>query len=147
MKLEIVPMTKKTAKDAAELETLCFPLPWSERSLSDMAENENASFLCALADGVFAGYAGMLCVLDEGQICNVAVVPSFRRLGVGRALMEAQIDAARSRGLSFMTLEVRASNLAAQSLYENQGWRRVGVRKSFYERPREDAYLYDYTIE
>ena len=46
-----------------------------------------------------------------------------------------------------MTLEVRASNLAAQSLYENQGWRRVGVRKSFYERPREDAYLYDYTIE
>ncbi len=140
-------MTKETARDAAELETLCFPLPWSERSLCDMTENENASFLCAFADGVFAGYVGMLCVLDEGQICNVAVSPRFRRQGIGRALMEAQIRAARSRGLSFMTLEVRAGNLAAQALYEKQGWKKVGVRKNFYERPREDAFLYDYTIE
>jgi ribosomal-protein-alanine N-acetyltransferase len=147
MKFEILPMTKETAKDAAELETLCFPLPWSERSLCDMVENGSASFLCAFCDGMFAGYAGMLCVLDEGQICNVAVMPEFRRLGVGRALMEAQIKAARDRGLSFMTLEVRASNLAAQTLYETQGWRKVGVRKNFYERPREDAFLYDYIIE
>ena len=147
MSIDILPMTKETAREAAELEKLCFPQPWSEKSLSDMASSENASFLCAFCEGAFAGYAGMLCVLDEGQICNVAVLPAFRRMGVGKALMEAQIEAARSRGLSFMTLEVRAGNLAAQSLYETQGWRKVGVRKNFYERPREDAFLYDYTIE
>ena len=111
-----------------------------------MAENPNASFLCAFSDGVFSGYAGMLCVLDEGQICNVAVCPAFRRMGVGAALMKAQAETAKIRGLSFMTLEVRAGNLAAQGLYEKYGWEKVGVRKNFYQKPREDAFLYNYYV-
>ncbi len=146
MAIEIKPMTAASAKAAAELEKICFASPWSEDSLLSAISHPNASFLCAFSDGVFAGYAGMLCVLDEGQICNVAVCPEFRRMGVGAALMKAQTEAARIRGLSFMTLEVRAGNLAAQGLYENNGWEKVGVRKNFYEKPREDAFLYNYYI-
>jgi ribosomal-protein-alanine N-acetyltransferase len=89
----------------------------------------------------------MLCVLDEGQICNVAVCPLFRRMGVGEALMEAQRKAAVSRGLSVMMLEVRASNIAAQGLYEKLGWEKVGVRKNFYSAPREDGVLYILYLE
>ncbi len=147
MKLDIVPMTAASAKDAAELEVLVFGSPWSEAALIAAAEHPNGSFLCAFCDGVFAGYAGMLCVLDEGQICNVAVSPAFRRMGIGAALMAAQVESARMRGLSFMTLEVRAGNLAAQGLYEKYGWKKVGVRKNFYAKPREDAFLYNYDLE
>ena len=85
----------------------------------------------------------MLCVLDEGQICNVAVCPAFRRMGVGEALMAAQREIARSRGITVMMLEVRASNTAAQCLYEKLGWEKLGTRKNFYSSPREDALLYN----
>ena len=142
-KIEILPMTKESAKNAAELEKICFSAPWSYEMLCKEGLCEQGEFLCAFVNGEFAGYAGMLCVLDEGQICNVAVCPLFRRMGVGEALMEAQRKAALSRGLSVMMLEVRASNTAAQRLYEKLGWERVGVRKNFYAGPREDGVLYN----
>ena len=111
--------------------------------LCSESENAEGEFLCAFVGGEFAGYAGMLCVLDEGQICNVAVCPPFRRMGVGEALMEAQRSAGLARGLSVMMLEVRASNAPAQRLYEKLGWEKVGVRKNFYTSPREDGVLYN----
>ena len=111
--------------------------------LCSESESAEGEFLCAFVDGEFAGYAGMLCVLDEGQICNVAVCPPFRRMGVGEALMAAQRRAGLARGLSVMMLEVRASNAPAQRLYEKLGWEKVGVRKNFYTAPREDGGLYN----
>ena len=142
-KIEIVPMTNASALFAAELEKLCFSAPWSYKMLCEASGSESGEFLCAFADGEFAGYAGMLCVLDEGQICNVAVCPRFRRMGIGEALMTAQRSAGLARGLSVMMLEVRASNAAAQSLYEKLGWEKVGVRRNFYSAPREDGVLYN----
>ena len=138
-----MPMTKESALYVAELEKLCFSAPWSYEMLCSESESAEGEFLCAFVGGEFAGYAGMLCVLDEGQICNVAVCPLFRRMGVGEALMEAQRKAAVSRGLSVMMLEVRASNTAAQKLYEKTGWEKVGVRKNYYSFPREDGVLYN----
>ena len=136
-------MTKESALLAAELEKVCFSAPWSYEMLCSEGLRGESEFLCAFADGEFAGYAGMLCVLDEGQICNVAVCPPFRRMGVGEALMTAQRNAGLIRGLSVMMLEVRASNTAAQRLYEKLGWEKVGVRKNFYCSPREDGVLYN----
>lgn len=136
-------MTSESAKNAAELETLCFSAPWSYEMLCKEAFCEQGEFLCAFVNGEFAGYAGMLCVLDEGQICNVAVCPPFRRMGVGEALMTAQRSAGVSRALSVMMLEVRAGNTAAQKLYEKLGWEKVGVRRNFYSHPREDGVLYN----
>ena len=141
--VEIVPMTKESALLAAELEKICFSAPWSYEMLCSEAESAEGEFLCAFVGGEFAGYAGMLCVLDEGQICNVAVCPHFRRMGVGEALMEAQRSAGLARGLCVMMLEVRASNAPAQRLYEKLGWEKVGVRKNFYTSPREDGVLYN----
>jgi ribosomal-protein-alanine N-acetyltransferase len=146
-KIEIVPMTKASAAYTAELEKICFSSPWSEEILCEAISRPESEFLCAFIDGEFAGYAGMICVLDEGQICNVAVCPLFRRMGVGEALMAAQRRAAVSRGLSVMMLEVRASNIAAQRLYEKLGWEKVGVRKNFYASPREDGVLYNLYLE
>ena len=136
-------MTKTSAEEAAALEKICFSSPWSADSLIEASGRADSSFLTAFVDGKFAGYAGMLCVLDEGQICNVAVCPAFRRMGVGEALMAAQREIALSRGITVMMLEVRASNSAAQRLYEKLGWEKLGTRKNFYSSPREDALLYN----
>jgi ribosomal-protein-alanine N-acetyltransferase len=142
-KIEIVPMTKASAAYTAELEKICFSSPWSEEILCEAISRPESEFLCAFIDGEFAGYAGMICVLDEGQICNVAVCPHFRRMGVGEALMQAQREAGEARDLSVMMLEVRAGNTAAQRLYEKMGWEKVGVRRNYYSNPREDGILYN----
>ena len=143
MELKILPMTPDSAVQAAALERECFSAPWREADFNEMLARPDAVFFCAFADAVFAGPADMLCVLDEGQICNIAVSPAFRRRGVGRALIAALIEEASRRALSVMMLEVRASNMAAQALYEASGFEKVGVRRAFYASPREDAYLYN----
>ena len=143
MKIETAPLTVDEADAAAALEARCFSAPWSREMIKAAVLQSDAAFLGAAVDGVFAGHVGMLCVLDEGQICNLAVAPAFRRMGVGSALLDAlKTDAAR-RGLAVLMLEVRASNTAAQALYEKSGFERVGVRRGFYANPREDAFLYN----
>lgn len=144
-KIEILSMTGSEAAEAAALERLCFSAPWSETAIREAAERDDTVFLAAYADGEFAGYAGMLCVLDEGHICNVAVMPQLRRRGVGRTLIEALKEEGRRRSLAVLMLEVRASNTAAQALYESAGFVRVGVRSLFYAAPREDAFLYNFS--
>ncbi|MBQ3275716.1 MAG: GNAT family N-acetyltransferase, partial [Oscillospiraceae bacterium] len=72
---------------------------------------------------------------------NLAVAEDARRRGVGRALTEAMLESARDRGLRFLTLEVRESNAPARALYEKTGFRPAGVRKNYYERPREDGVI------
>ena len=144
MNVEIRKIDSESAKLAAELEKLCFSEPWSEKAI--LEEAERGFFIAAYADGVFAGYAGMLCVLDERDVCNIATVPAFRGMGVGRALTQALIESAKETGASVIMLEVRKSNAAAISLYEKLGFTLVGERKNFYTLPREDALLYNYYI-
>ncbi|MFB0921525.1 MAG: ribosomal protein S18-alanine N-acetyltransferase, partial [Oscillospiraceae bacterium] len=86
------------------------------------------------------GYIGLMYVLDEGYISNVAVSPVYRRRGVADALIEALIERTKDT-LAFMTLEVRESNHAAKYLYSKHGFETVGKRKNYYDRPKEDALL------
>ena len=144
MNIEIRKIDAESAKLAAGLEKLCFSEPWSEKAI--LEEAERGYFVAAYIGGAFAGYAGMLCVLDERDICNVATVPEFRGMGVGKALVASLIESARDSGASVIMLEVRKSNAAAIALYEKAGFICVGERKNFYTRPREDALLYNYYI-
>ena len=98
-------------------------------------------FLLAEYDGAVAGYIGMMCVLDEGYISNVAVSPDYRRKGIGRLLVSEMLSRAEKKKLSFATLEVREHNESAIALYASAGFSPVGRRKNYYERPREDALL------
>jgi len=124
------------------IERQCFPDPWSRRMLEDTLRQSGTVMLSALAqDGRLAGYASMHMVLDEGYINNIAVAPACRRQGAGSALLLALERAAKKERLSFLTLEVRASNAAAQALYAKHGFVPVGRRKNYYAQPREDAVL------
>ena len=131
-------MSREHLCEVAQIENLCFSDPWSVESLELML-GEQAMGLVALEDGRVLGYVGMICVLDEGQIINVATHPDSRRRGVGRALMIAIEQSAKERGIVFLSLEVRESNTAARSLYSLLGWVECGIRKNFYSKPTENA--------
>ncbi len=137
--MTVVPMAECHLAALAEIEKACFHAPWSETMLRE--ELDKGIFLVAERDGQAIGYVGCQTVLDEGYITNVAVSPDCRRQGIGRALIEELAQRARAQGLSFVTLEARASNAPAIALYEGAGFVRVGVRKNFYTAPSEDAVL------
>lgn len=122
----------------AAIERECFAAPWSEAALAGLIENSGFAMI-AVEDGTVVAYGGMLTVLDEGQITNVATSAPYRRRGIGGALLLEMIKEARRRGLVSLSLEVRASNAAAISLYERHGFSVAGRRRGFYTHPREDA--------
>ena len=138
--IEIRRLTNEDIPFVAEIERLCFDEPWRERSLALLLDEKNAGFV-AILDGRVAAYGGMITVLDEGQITNIATHPDFRRLGLARQIMGA-IDAfSAERGIAFLSLEVREQNLAARSLYTSCGWSEAGLRKGFYSKPRDNAVI------
>ncbi len=126
----------------AALEAACFALPWTREGLAEELQNPQAHFLVAEADGAAAGYIGVQEICGEGYVTNVAVLPQYRRRGIGECLVREAIRGASERGCDFLSLEVRVGNEAAIRLYERLGFRRQGRRKNFYRDPTEDAYIY-----
>ena len=125
-----------------ELERCCFSLPWTREMLESQLPGPMHIFLVAEdADGTILGYVGMMHVLDEGYISNVAVRPEARRQGVADALIRELLHRSEALALRFVTLEVRAHNEPAQALYRKHGFAPVGLRPKYYEAPVEDAVL------
>jgi ribosomal-protein-alanine N-acetyltransferase len=142
MHVRIVPMNGDHLDEVAELERICFSVPWSRNMLAEELDNACAAFLVALDDtDRVVGYAGLLVVLDEGYITNIAVRPECRRQGIAKKLLKVFLDFAQAHRLAFLTLEVRASNYDAIALYGIHGFRSVGRRKNYYEHPKEDAII------
>ena len=115
-----------------------FSDPWSTQDFRDCVSF--ALFFVAEEWGErIGGYVVALEAADEGEILNLAVAPAGRRRGLGRALVEAMLDALRDRGVRQVYLEVRESNASARALYASGGFKEVGRRKAYYRRPVEDA--------
>lgn len=131
----------------AELEKMCFTHPWSEESVREELENENSRIFVAERGGVVVAYSGMQVAADEGYILNIAVHSALRRRGLGNAVINALIDAAKAEHLSFITLEMRETNLAAAALYTACGFEQVGRRRGYYMQPKEDAILMTLFLE
>ncbi len=139
--IEIRGMRKGDTKNLAQLDKVCFAVPWSEQAFSDEAENELATYLVACDGDKVIGYVGYWKVIDEGHITNVAVLPEYRRRGIASRLLEGIIKQAFEGGLCLLTLEVRKSNMAAQKLYEGFGFEALGERKDYYKKPTENAVI------
>ena len=129
------------------IEQQSFSVPWTEQMLRMQLQPDSHVFLTAEADGEVVGYVGMLYVLDEGYISNVAVRPDMRRRGAADALLSALEARARELRLSFLTLEVRSGNAPAIALYAKHGYRAAGRRNNYYEKPTEDALIMTLTLE
>ena len=134
---------EKDVAGIAELEKICFPHdPWSyDTILSDVTKNPSVQFIVAVAEDEIASYLGMMRILDEADIINVAVAPAFRRMHVAEAMLSAAIDIAIQNDIKSLTLEVRADNEPAIGLYEKFGFKREGIRKGYYSYDGMDAIL------
>ncbi len=125
-----------------KIEKACFSLPWTVEQLRSQLKDSQHEFIAAKDDeGRVLGYVGMMYVLDEGYISNVAVAPEARRQGISDELIGELMRRSRFLGLAFVTLEVRCGNAAAIALYKKHGFVPVGRRKNYYDFPREDAIL------
>ena len=124
-----------------EIEEELFSVPWTKEGFLTFLMKENGMFLVVEEKDRILGYCGLLTVLDEGDVTNVAVRRDRQREGIGNFLMESMICLAEERGITMIHLEVRAGNETAIRLYERQGFVRDGLRKGYYTDPTEDAVL------
>ena len=131
-------MEEDDVPKAAELEQEIFSMPWSKQGFLE-ALRQDTLFVTAWKGNQLAGYCGMYCSMEEGEITNVAVSKSLRRQGIGRKMLKYLLKQADRKGIARVVLEVRISNTSAIALYESLGFQNVGVRRGFYQRPKEDA--------
>jgi [ribosomal protein S18]-alanine N-acetyltransferase len=87
------------------------------------------------------GYGGIWLTVDEAHITTIASAPEVRGRGVGELVLNGLIDLALENGASFMTLEVRVSNVVAQNLYLKYGFDARGTRRRYYTDNNEDALI------
>lgn len=126
------------------IEALSFSNPWSDNTFRGEIQNTAVSFPMVVVrrpGETVVGYIVFWQIRDDVQVNNVAVHPDCRGLGLGEALMRYAIDRTREAGAAFMTLEVRQSNAPALALYKKLGFEVMGVRKNYYTKPDEDAYV------
>jgi ribosomal-protein-alanine N-acetyltransferase len=169
LSLVIKPMQPAHVPAVMEIERQAFPLPWPEHAYRhELTQNELAHYyvLCprrpspsqmgatvwgrlwqtihhgpASDTGAILGYGGFWLMYDEAHISTLAVRAGWRRGGLGELLLTTLLDEARLLGARRATLEVRVSNVAAQTLYAKYGFEQMGRRKAYYADNGEDALI------
>ncbi len=138
--MTVRPMTEADLGQVEAIEKTCFSTPWSVKSFLDACTTEeNIYLVCCDDDHKVMGYCGLWTVLGEGNITNMAVAKEYRKHGIGEMLMKEMERLGQLKDVSIFFLEVRESNEPAKRLYEKMGYKEIGRRKRFYERPVEDA--------
>ena len=125
-------LTGADAEAAAGVAAACFARPWSPDALRDELDRSGRRYIGAFADGQLVGYAGTADLAGELHVMTVAVAPEHRRRGMARQLVTTLLGDARDAGHQTATLEVRATDPAARSLYASLGFEPVGERPGYY---------------
>jgi [ribosomal protein S18]-alanine N-acetyltransferase len=123
-------ITDATGRDGArlaELHALAFADCWSAEAFADLLGSPGVRALLAPD-----GFIVVRTVADEAEILTLAVAPNARRVGRGRALVNAAVDAARAQGAGRLYLEVSAENAPARALYAGLGFTEIGRRARYY---------------
>lgn len=134
-------MTVDDISQVAEIERQIFSIPWSEKAFRNSMESDNTIYIVAKENNNVVGYAGMYLSFEEGNITNVAVNPLSRRKGIGEKIVRDILNRAYEKGVRDVFLEVRETNSVAIALYEKIGFKEEGIRKNFYDKPRENALI------
>ncbi|MFX3630890.1 MAG: ribosomal protein S18-alanine N-acetyltransferase [Ectobacillus sp.] len=133
-------MNMEDIEQVVAIEQVSFAIPWTAEAFErELTINEYAYYTVMEEDGAIIGYCGLWLILDEAHITNIAILPEYRGKKLGEALLRHVMENARKRGAKTMTLEVRVSNEAAQSLYRKLGFLNGGIRKRYYTDNYEDA--------
>lgn len=139
-------MGPEDVESVAALEAEAFSTPWDAATFLRLLDRPGAELWVTEVGGHVVAYGVLWCILDQGELANIAVDPGARGSGHGGRLLDHLVGVARSRGVGRLFLEVRESNDVALRLYDSRGFRRIGTRKGYYERPREDALVLELRI-
>ena len=133
--------TEEDIKYIVELEAKTFSDAWTEKSVRDTFEQKQAFITVAEDDDELIGYCILYYVMDEAEIARIATSEAVRRKGVGKGLLNYTCECCREKQIERLLLDVRENNEGAIAFYQNYGFNIDGIRKSFYEMPKEDAVL------
>jgi len=140
--LRIDPMRIDDIPAVHAIESASFPTPWPPYAFrGELETNRMARYLVVRASGRVVAYAGIWLMVDEAHVTTFAVLPAYRRRGIGGRLLCEVIELSAALGATVVTLEVRLSNAAARQLYQRFGFRPVGVRPRYYSDNGEDALI------
>ena len=146
----IEPMRHRHVGQILAIERASYPKPWSAQVFHDeldQARDGQRFYLVARHGRPVIGYGGLMFAVDEAHVTNLAVHPGHRRDGVATRLLGALAREAIERGNTAWTLEVRASNVAAQQLYRNFGFAPAGVRARYYEGTEDAIVMWCHDIQ
>lgn len=144
----VTPLRLEDLDELMPLEQASFALPWPRSVYRyELTQNSNGYYLAVRPAAHLAAlpallaYGGFWLLEEEAHICTLATHPAFRRHGLGEWLLLHLLDLSQSVGAERATLEVRASNLAAQRLYRRTGFEQTGIRRRYYSDNNEDALI------
>lgn len=140
-RIEIREMNAEDIDGIFMVENRSFSIPWSRNMFLDEINNPLAVYLVATCEEKIIAYVGLWIIADEAHITNIAVDPSWRRQQIAASLMQKILEVARGNQLRGLTLEVRAGNAPAISLYKRFGFTVEGRRKAYYSDNQEDALI------
>ena len=131
-------MTTHDMPAVCAIEQAAHTYPWNETQLRGCLRPEYHNTVL-LIDDIIVGFSIIKRVLDEAELCNIAILPTYQGQGLARKLLRRQIG---NLPIQQLYLEVRASNVAALRLYQGLGFSKIGERKDYYphEGGREDAH-------
>jgi ribosomal-protein-alanine N-acetyltransferase len=146
-------MQREDIEQVVAIDRLSFSLPWSANSYRfELFENTTSRLWVSeyVKDGCPSRIVAMIVVwniVDEAHIATIAVHPEYRRLGIGKHLLAFALQDAAQQGMRTATLEVRAGNLAAQTMYRQFGFITAGVRLRYYQDNQEDAMIMSVSLD
>ena len=139
--------TEQDLPSIHENELKSYDIPWSVKSLKECFNGQYRVYLM-IANGEIIGHLIVQSIVDEFHIHNLCVIPAFQSLGLGHRWLNFLLDDAAKASVISIFLEVRKSNTKAISLYENQGFKPLAVRKNYYKTStgREDGLVMERLI-
>lgn len=139
--LEIYKMTMSDLDEISDVLYSDFDDFWTIPTLKGELQNPNSQYIVAKLNNEIVGFGGVWKAVDDMHITNIVVKKSFRRQSFGSILLEQLIVLAEKENITSITLEVNSTNIPAQKLYEKLGFKRVGLRKKYYNNTN-DAIIY-----
>jgi ribosomal-protein-alanine N-acetyltransferase len=143
---EIILMTSSHLDQVMEIERESYPNPWARAAFEAEVRKSGVTWprvaVTAGSPPEVAGYCIAWFLFEHVHVQNLAVHPRHRRRGLARLFVVGALEEGRARGATAALLEVRRSNVAAQTLYRGLGFVEAGTRIAYYSKPREDALLF-----
>lgn len=135
-------MEREDVDSVMKVDAASFPKPWPEEIfIQELTRNNHAHYFIAEFDQQIIGYIGLWIVLDDAQVTNIAIMPTFRGKKFGEKLFQYACQYAVNCGVKRLSLEVRVSNIVAQKMYRKFGLVPGGIREKYYTDDGEDALI------